>query len=197
MSISVFDLFTIGIGPSSSHMIGPMRAANTFVSRLEDNELLANVARIKVHLYGSLDATGRGHGSDKAVLLGLEGEHPETVDVDSIDRRMTAIREQEALSLLGKYPVTFHYRDDLLFEKRESLPGHPNGMRFVALGANLLFRRWRFRRQREQDGWPGHHGVKERAALPFRKRRRTAQHMRYAESLHKRADAAEREGVAG
>jgi L-serine dehydratase len=136
MSISVFDLFTIGIGPSSSHTIGPMRAANTFASRLEDNALLANITRVKVHLYGSLGATGRGHGSDKAVLLGLEGEHPETVDVDNIDRRITAIREQESLSLLGRYPVTFHYRDDLLFEKRESLPGHPNGMRFVALGAD-------------------------------------------------------------
>lgn len=136
MSISVFDLFTIGIGPSSSHTIGPMRAAHRFVSKLEEHDLLQDVERIKVHLYGSLGATGRGHGTDKAVLLGMEGERPESVDVDGIDARITAIKERALLSLLGKKPVSFEYRTDLLFEKRESLPGHPNGMRFVAFGAN-------------------------------------------------------------
>ncbi len=133
MSISVFDLFTIGIGPSSSHTVGPMRAAEMFVEKLDSGGLLDRVERLKIHLYGSLGATGRGHGSDKAVLLGLEGEAPETVDVDSIPGRMSAIESNRSLTLLGKKPIAFDPKADLVFEKRESLPGHPNGMRFSAL----------------------------------------------------------------
>ena len=136
MSISVFDLFTIGIGPSSSHTVGPMRAANTFASKLLDSGAMENVDRVAVQLYGSLGATGRGHGSDKAVVLGLEGERPESVDVDGIEARMAVIKDQSSLSLLGQHAVTFDFRDDLIFEKRESLPGHPNGMQFIAFAAD-------------------------------------------------------------
>ncbi len=136
MAISVFELFTIGIGPSSSHTVGPMRAARRFSIRLQEHDLLGDVSRIVIRLYGSLGATGRGHGTDKAVILGLEGEAPETVDVEGIAARMTTIQEQASLSILGDYPVAFDFRNDLIFEKRESLPGHPNGMRFVALAAD-------------------------------------------------------------
>ena len=143
MSISVFDLFTIGIGPSSSHTVGPMRAARMFVSKLDEKGLLETCRRLQVHLYGSLGATGRGHGSDKAVILGLEGAKPESVDVDAIPARMQAIDENGSLDLLGKWTIPFQAREDLNFEKRESLPGHPNGLRFIALdeaGETLLER---------------------------------------------------------
>jgi L-serine dehydratase len=128
--ISVFDLFTIGIGPSSSHTVGPMRAARMFIDKHVDAGRLTSVCRISVTLYGSLGATGRGHGSDKAVILGLEGESPETVDVDSIQQRLDAINEAGELRLGGEHRVGFDRSRDLVFEKRESLPGHPNGLRF-------------------------------------------------------------------
>jgi len=143
MAISVFDLFTIGIGPSSSHTVGPMRAARTFASRLDSNDLLARVSRVVVHLYGSLGATGRGHGTHKAVMLGLEAETPEGVDVDSIPARLAAIESGRHIALYGSRRIEFDPVRDLVFEKRESLPGHPNGMRFRALGnddAELLER---------------------------------------------------------
>lgn len=143
MAISVFDLFTIGIGPSSSHTVGPMRAASTFASRLADRDLLERVDRLVVRLYGSLGATGRGHGTDKAVVLGLAGEAPETVDVDRIPEFIERIENEHSLPLLGKQPIRFGLRDDLIFEKRESLPGHPNGMQFSAFdsdGAELFKR---------------------------------------------------------
>ena len=141
MSISVFDLFTIGIGPSSSHTVGPMRAAHMFVSKLDEKGLLETCRRLRVHLYGSLGATGRGHGSDKAVILGLEGAQPESVDVDAIPSRIRAIDDSGSLDLLGKWTVPFMLKEDLQFEKRDSLPGHPNGLRFIALdeaGETLL-----------------------------------------------------------
>jgi len=136
MSISVFDLFTIGIGPSSSHTVGPMRAASMFATKLDASGQLDSVTTVKAHLYGSLGATGRGHGSDKAVLLGLEGEAPESVDVDAIPKRMATIESQSALNLLSKHSITFDTKADLIFEKRESLPGHPNGLKFSALDDN-------------------------------------------------------------
>jgi L-serine dehydratase len=132
MSISVFDLFTIGIGPSSSHTVGPMRAARMFASSLDDKRLLAGCHSVTTHLYGSLGATGRGHGSDKAVILGLEGDTPETVDVDTIPNRIEAIGDGRSLKLLGRHLIAFDPGKDLRFEKRDSLPGHPNGLRFVA-----------------------------------------------------------------
>jgi L-serine dehydratase len=135
MSISVFDLFTIGIGPSSSHTVGPMRAARMFASKLRDKNLLDSVSTLTVQLYGSLGATGRGHGTDKAVVLGLEGEEPETVDVDGIPARMEALESNRTLKLLGDIGIDFEPKAHLRFEKREALPGHPNGLRFSA--ANL------------------------------------------------------------
>ena len=143
MAISVFDLFTIGIGPSSSHTVGPMRAAALFVAELREANALANVERVAVHLYGSLGATGRGHGTDKAVVLGLAGAAPETVDVDGIPGFIDNVSGSGRLGLAGDKDVAFDLREDLVFEKRESLPGHPNGMRFMARagdGAELLTR---------------------------------------------------------
>ena len=130
MSISVFDLFTIGIGPSSSHTVGPMRAARSFVNKLKDDGLLERIDRIEVRLYGSLGATGRGHGTHRAIVLGLEGETPEGVDVDSIGTRMTTVGDEGRLKLAGSRTIDFDLREDLVFEKRRSLPGHPNGMEF-------------------------------------------------------------------
>jgi L-serine dehydratase len=136
MAVSVFDLFKIGIGPSSSHTVGPMRAARLFALRLQYAGLLARTTRVVAHLYGSLGATGKGHGSDKAVLLGLSGQEPDSVDVDSIASQLQAIRAGACVSLLGTHALAFHEKTDLLFHRRESLPFHANGMRFEALDAN-------------------------------------------------------------
>jgi L-serine dehydratase len=133
MAVSVFDLFKIGIGPSSSHTVGPMRAARLFALRLEHEGLLPRTARVLSQLYGSLGATGKGHGSDKAVLLGLAGHEPDTVDVDAVPALLAAIRDSGKLALLGTHPVNFSEKEDLKFYRRESLPFHANGMRFVAL----------------------------------------------------------------
>jgi len=140
MSLSVFDLFKIGIGPSSSHTVGPMRAALRFAEGLERDDLLATTERLKIELYGSLGATGKGHGSDKAVLLGLEGELPEEVDTVSIPQRMAAMRESHELRLLGEKTIRFDISNDLLFI-RKPLAFHPNGMIFRAFdGAGLQLR---------------------------------------------------------
>jgi L-serine dehydratase len=135
MAVSTFDLFKIGIGPSSSHTVGPMRAANLFVAALCEGGLLAEVRRVSCSLYGSLGATGKGHGSDKAVMLGLEGEQPDRIDPDCIAGRMEQIRGQRTLRLAGTHAVAFDEREDLLFLRRETLPFHPNGMRLIAHGA--------------------------------------------------------------
>ncbi len=134
MAISVFDLFKIGIGPSSSHTVGPMRAALWFARGLEVDDLLDETAAIRSELFGSLGATGKGHGSDKAVLLGLEGEDPETVEVHSIPERLAAIRERRTLRLLGRRQIGFNEAEHLIMHRRKSLPYHPNGMRFTAFG---------------------------------------------------------------
>lgn len=131
MAISVFDLFTIGIGPSSSHTVGPMRAARRFVRGLASDGLLPNVARVRAELFGSLGATGHGHGSDRAVILGLEGEAPETVDTAAIPGRVAAARASERVRLLGQHEVRLA-RDDLVLHRRKALPYHPNGMQFSA-----------------------------------------------------------------
>jgi L-serine dehydratase len=131
MAISVFDLFSIGIGPSSSHTVGPMRAARTFSRALADDGLLGRVTRVRVELFGSLGATGHGHGSDRAVILGLEGEQPETVDTATIAERVAAVRARGSVRLLGKHEVTLA-EDDLVLHRRRSLPYHPNGMWFLA-----------------------------------------------------------------
>ena len=135
MSLSALDIFKIGIGPSSSHTVGPMRAAQRFVLGLGASGRLAQVRRIQVALYGSLGATGRGHGSDKAVLLGLEGELPESVDTEQVPARLAALRQARRLTLPGGHAIGFDEKTDLLLHRRESLPFHPNGMRFSAFDA--------------------------------------------------------------
>ena len=134
MSLSVFDLFKIGIGPSSSHTVGPMRAAARFVEGLKRDELLFGTACVKVELYGSLGATGKGHGSDKAVLLGLEGEHPDTVDTTQVNARLQVIRESGQINLLGEQRIAFSEKQHLAMI-RKPLPFHPNGMIFRAFDA--------------------------------------------------------------
>ncbi|GGM57748.1 L-serine ammonia-lyase [Dactylosporangium sucinum] len=126
MALSVFDLYSVGIGPSSSHTVGPMRAAAMFARQLD-----RPVARIKAELFGSLGATGHGHGSAKAVVLGLEGEDPATVDVDAADERVAGKRE---LRLPNGQTVPFDQDADLVLHRRRSLPEHPNGMIFRAWG---------------------------------------------------------------
>ncbi|MFM2398559.1 MAG: hypothetical protein RL341_716 [Pseudomonadota bacterium] len=128
MAVSAFDLFKIGIGPSSSHTVGPMRAARMFGQRLLREGLLFDVRRVQVQLYGSLGATGKGHGSDKAVLLGLAGHAPESVDVERIPSALEGIRTAGAVQLIGRHAVGFSEATDLIFHRRETLPFHANGM---------------------------------------------------------------------
>ena len=136
MAVSVFDLFKIGIGPSSSHTVGPMRAAARFAERwLEEKGVLDRVTRVRAELYGSLAMTGRGHGTDKAVLLGFEGAHPDTVDPDRIPETLARIRSSHRLRVLGKHEIEFEEKRDLVFNKRQKLPFHTNGMRFSAYDA--------------------------------------------------------------
>ena len=137
MAVSVFDLFKIGIGPSSSHTVGPMRAAARFVTRwLDERGILHNVARVRGELFGSLAHTGRGHGTDKAVLCGFEGEWPDKIDPDSIPARLSRIRSEKKIRLLGKHEIAFDEKTDLVFNKRQKLPYHSNGMRFTAFEAS-------------------------------------------------------------
>lgn len=135
MAVSVFDLFKVGMGPSSSHTVGPMRAARQFVQRLADAGQLPHTTRVRADLYGSLGATGKGHGSDKAVLLGWLGEAPDTVPIDSIEPRLATVRAEKRLVLLGTHPIALHEKDDLVLHRRERLPLHANGMRFTAWDA--------------------------------------------------------------
>ncbi len=135
MAISVFDLFSIGIGPSSSHTVGPMRAANQFVQALQDDNLLDSVTRVKSELYGSLGATGKGHGSDKAILLGLQGELPELVDTTTVDDKLEQIRSAQKINLMGSSSISFKEKDDLIMHRRKTLPFHSNGMTFRAFNA--------------------------------------------------------------
>ena len=137
MAVSVFDLFKIGIGPSSSHTVGPMRAAARFASHwLEEKGALDKVARVRGELFGSLAHTGRGHGTDKAVLCGFEGEWPDRIDPDAIASKLERIRGTRQIRLLGKHEIAFDEKTDLIFNKRTKLPYHSNGMRFTAYDAN-------------------------------------------------------------
>ncbi|MGW7408800.1 L-serine ammonia-lyase [Streptomyces sp. NPDC054833] len=135
MAISVFDLFSIGIGPSSSHTVGPMRAARMFARRLRNEGVLESVASIRSELYGSLGATGHGHGTPKAVLLGLEGESPRTVDVETADDRVAQIKSGGRIRLLGEHEIAFSFDDDLKLHRRKALPYHANGMTLWAYDA--------------------------------------------------------------
>jgi L-serine dehydratase len=137
MAVSTFDLFKIGIGPSSSHTVGPMRAAARFVQRwLEESGRLGDVARVRAEVFGSLALTGRGHGTDKAVLMGLEGHLPNRIDPDLIPAALTRIRSEKKLLLAGRHAIGFDEKRDLVMNKRQKLPYHTNGMRFSAFDAN-------------------------------------------------------------
>jgi L-serine dehydratase len=135
MAISVFDLFKVGIGPSSSHTVGPMRAAAMFALSLEKEGLLDQTASVKAELYGSLGATGKGHGSDIGIMLGLMGQTPDTVDVDAVPGLIKAVRAQQTLALLARQPIAFCEKEHLLMYRREALAEHPNGMQFSAFDA--------------------------------------------------------------
>ncbi|KFL36999.1 L-serine ammonia-lyase [Arenimonas donghaensis] len=136
MAVSVFDLFKIGIGPSSSHTVGPMRAAARFTSHwLDEKGVLADTVRIRAEVYGSLALTGRGHGTDKAVLMGLEGHWPNQIDPDLIPPALERIRKEKKIRLLGKHEIRFDEKQDLVLNKRQKLPFHTNGMRFTAFDA--------------------------------------------------------------
>ena len=132
MALSALDLFSVGIGPSSSHTVGPMRAARRFALALSELGLLEATGRIHAQLFGSLGATGHGHGSDRAVLLGLEGEDPETVDTDRALQRVEQVRASQTLSLCGTHEIPFDPASDLVLHRRKTLPTHPNGMTFAA-----------------------------------------------------------------
>lgn len=130
MNISIFNLFSLGIGPSSSHTVGPMKAANAFVHNLFSKHNLSNAKRIQVELFGSLAFTGVGHGTISAILMGLEGEMPATINPDDIQMRVTHIRTQHQLNLLQQHIIRFDEQTDVLFNYHQILPYHSNGMRF-------------------------------------------------------------------
>ncbi|MBT0587162.1 L-serine ammonia-lyase [Alteromonas oceanisediminis] len=136
--ISVFDMFSIGIGPSSSHTVGPMRAAYQFVKALEASEILSSVTRIKTELYGSLGLTGKGHGTGKAVILGLHGETPESVDVEAIDRLLQNVEQTQRLPVNGTHDIKFPREGAIMFHRRKSLPLHANAMTLKAYSGETL-----------------------------------------------------------
>ena len=139
MNISLFDMFSIGIGPSSSHTVGPMLAANAFTQLLEQNQLLAKTQRVKIELYGSLALTGKGHGTDKAILNGLENRTPETVIPESMVPRMQEIISSQNLKLAGTKDIFFDSNRDFLFLQKELLPKHTNGMCFSAFNKKMNY----------------------------------------------------------
>ncbi len=134
MYIGLFDMFKIGIGPSSSHTVGPMRAARRFLFEMADADFV-RIQRIEVELYGSLAHTGHGHGTDIAILLGLEGDAPDTVAVNNIAQRIAGISRSHEITLLGKKKIHFDLERDLIFNRTELLPVHSNGMRYAAFDA--------------------------------------------------------------
>ena len=138
MKTSLFEIFKIGIGPSSSHTVGPMRAAGDFVSALGSRSTLFSVWRVEVELFGSLALTGKGHGTDRAIILGLCGELPERVDPETIESRLAMLRSVQAIPLRSVQTIPFDESRDLLFHKDQTLPGHSNGMRFRAFDASGL-----------------------------------------------------------
>ncbi len=135
MHVSVFDIFKVGIGPSSSHTVGPMRAAKRFAERVREEGGFDRVASVRAELFGSLGFTGKGHGSDLAVVLGLEGETPEGVDPDAIAARLERVTQAGVLKLLGAREVEFSPAESITFHRRERLPLHSNGLRFTAYDA--------------------------------------------------------------
>ena len=136
MAISLFDLLKVGIGPSSSHTVGPMKAALLFVEGLQDFRLISKIARVESQLFGSLGATGKGHGTGSAVIMGLEGHAPELINPDIVDTRVEEVTRTHRIRLMGKHDVYFQVDRDLVFHRKESLPYHPNGMGFTAWDAD-------------------------------------------------------------
>jgi L-serine dehydratase len=136
MTISVFDLFKVGIGPSSSHTVGPMRAAYLFVGRLRDAGVLERTAAVRCELFGSLGATGHGHGSVKAVVLGLAGEQPHLVDPVAATTTVDAVRAEGRIALGGTHEIAIAVDDDIVLHRRKRLDFHSNGMVFTALAAD-------------------------------------------------------------
>ncbi|MGL4480183.1 MAG: serine dehydratase beta chain, partial [Aeromonas veronii] len=126
--ISVFDLFSIGIGPSSSHTVGPMRASYAFVQQLKLQGHLPQVTRVEVECYGSLGQTGKGHGTGKAIILGLSGFEPESVDIDAIPAILAQVENEQSLQLAGEQPSHFPRTGAIIFNRRKTLPAHTNGM---------------------------------------------------------------------
>lgn len=139
--ISIFELFKVGIGPSSSHTVGPMKAANCFIEELKSRQFFESTFKIQVNLYGSLALTGKGHGTDKALLLGLESNEPDRVEPDFIESRVGEISSEKKLKLSESHSINFDPHTDLIFLSREVLPHHSNGMKFFAFDVsdNLLF----------------------------------------------------------
>ncbi|PJE80486.1 L-serine dehydratase 1 [invertebrate metagenome] len=136
--LSIFDIFKIGIGPSSSHTIGPMWAGCRFIEELAEHEDIVNIAAVRIDLYGSLALTGKGHGTDKATLLGLSGFRPDTIDPDEADRVFDTIKAKKDLFLAGKKHIPFDHEAQLVFNNEENLPEHPNGMRIYAYDTNNI-----------------------------------------------------------
>src|ERR1700676_910753 len=136
MPVSVFELFKIGIGPSSSHTVGPMLAAHRFLNEANSAGVFGSITEVTIELFGSLALTGRGHGTDRAVLLGLAGELPDKIDVDSVAGQVGEIERSGQLHLLGRHSIAFDERRHLLFHQKQSLPRHPNGLRFAARSAS-------------------------------------------------------------
>ncbi|MGI9274365.1 MAG: L-serine ammonia-lyase [Endozoicomonas sp.] len=134
--LSIFDIFKIGIGPSSSHTVGPMWAGNRFLNELREKGILGSIASVRVGLYGSLALTGVGHGTDKASLLGLAGYQPDTIDPDEADRIFEEIKTSKKMNLGGEHEITFDYDTQLIFHNGETLPEHPNAMRIFAADQN-------------------------------------------------------------
>ncbi len=134
--LSIFDIFKTGIGPSSSHTVGPMWAGHRFLNELREKGILSTIKSVRVGLYGSLALTGIGHGTDKATLLGLAGHRPDTIDPDDADRIFEEIKQQKKLKLAGEHTIDFDYDSQLIFHNGETLPEHPNGMRIFAADAN-------------------------------------------------------------
>jgi L-serine dehydratase len=191
MFVSAFDLFKIGLGPSSSHTVGPMRAANRFVHELAADQKLDRVVRVVIDLYGSLALTGRGHGTDRAVLLGLSGETPERIDPDQVESKVQQIRDQLILPLAGRHSILFREADQLRFRIDKTLSFHSNGMRFTAFDAEgqVLARKiyysvgGGFVVDEEESEHLGEAPTKLRVPYPFSS---AAELLRHGEEAHKR-----------
>ncbi|ELI6445902.1 L-serine ammonia-lyase, partial [Aeromonas salmonicida subsp. salmonicida] len=136
--ISVFDLFSIGIGPSSSHTVGPMRASYAFVNALKQQGLLPGTERVEVECYGSLGQTGKGHGTGKAIILGLAGFEPESVDIEAIPAFLSEVDRSQSLLLAGEQPCQFARVGAIIFNRRKTLASHSNGMTLRAFAGKAL-----------------------------------------------------------